>query len=296
MKRALIIRHVPCEGVAGYRQPIEEAGYAIDRIDVSDPGFSSVDLREPDLLIMMGGPMGVYEQDRHPWIKCQLKRLAQRLEADRPTLGVCLGSQMMAAALGGHVYAGPVKEVGFHPVAMNDQGLDGPLRHLVDLPVLHWHGDSFTLPDGVYLLASSPHYAHQGFLRGKPQLALQFHVVSRGPRDVAGAARAGAGLLDRLVHGVEHDRMLPHAQVVVRAPDGDFALVVGTVAVDGAWKVAGDAFEISKDPVTALLAQRVDGVFENAAVVHVVCPAPEQPADAGPMAQAIPKPRAAALT
>jgi GMP synthase (glutamine-hydrolysing) len=183
MKRALIIRHVPCEGVAGYRRPIEEAGYAIDRIDVSDPGFSSVDLREPDLLIMMGGPMGVYEQDRHPWIKCQLKRLAQRLEADRPTLGVCLGSQMMAAALGGHVYAGPVKEVGFHPVAMNDQGLEGPLRHLVDVPVLHWHGDSFTLPDGVDLLASSPHYAHQAFRRGNNLLALQFHAeMGEDPR------------------------------------------------------------------------------------------------------------------
>jgi len=78
MKTALIIRHVPVEGVAGFREPIEAAGYEVDRIDVDDPAFGSVDLREPDLLIMMGGPMGVYEQDVHPWISCQLRRLAQR--------------------------------------------------------------------------------------------------------------------------------------------------------------------------------------------------------------------------
>jgi GMP synthase (glutamine-hydrolysing) len=176
MKRALIIRHVPYEGVAGYRQPIEEAGYAIDRIDVADPAFKTLDLREPDLLIMMGGPMGVYEQDRHPWIACQLRRLRLRLEADRPTLGVCFGAQMIAAALGAEVFPGPVKEVGFHPVALQDSGADSPLTHLVDVPVLHWHGDTFTRPEGVELLASSHLYEHQAFRRGQNLLALQFHA------------------------------------------------------------------------------------------------------------------------
>lgn len=175
-KTALIIRHVPYEGVAGFRAPIEAAGYRVDRIDVADPCFSSLDLSAPDLLIMMGGPMGVYEQDRHPWIACQLRRLAQRLEADRPTLGVCFGAQMMAAAMGGQVYAGPVKEVGFHPVRLHATGLQSPLHHLRDVPVLHWHGDTFTLPPGVELLASSHLYEHQAFRRGANILALQFHA------------------------------------------------------------------------------------------------------------------------
>lgn len=145
-KKALIIRHVPYEGVAGYTKPIEAAGYHVDRIDVTDPDFAALDLREHDLLIMMGGPMGVYEQDRYPWIACQMRRLALRLEADLPTLGVCFGAQMIAAALGAHVSPGPVKEVGFHPVRIHDHALDGPLRHLVDVPILHWHGDTFTSP------------------------------------------------------------------------------------------------------------------------------------------------------
>lgn len=173
-RRALIIRHVPHEGVAGYRAPIEAAGYTLSRIDVTDPAFPQVDLREPDLLIMMGGPMGVYEQERYPWIACQIRRLAQRLAADKPTLGVCFGAQMIAAALGARVYAGPRKEVGFHPVTLHDAA--GPLRHLAGVPVLHWHGDTFDLPAGVDLLASSPVYAHQAFARGRNLLALQFHA------------------------------------------------------------------------------------------------------------------------
>lgn len=173
-KKGLIIRHVPHEGIAGFREPVESAGYALDRIEVDDPAFGSIDLTEPDLLIMMGGPMGVYEQDRHPWIACQLKRLARRLEADRPTLGVCFGAQMIAAALGARVYPGPAKEVGFHPLTDVDPA--SPLALLADVDVLHWHGDTYDLPDGVKLIASTPAYPHQAFKRGPNILALQFHA------------------------------------------------------------------------------------------------------------------------
>lgn len=174
IKKGLIIRHVPHEGIAGFREPVESAGYALERIDVEDPAFGSIDLTEPDLLIMMGGPMGVYERDRYPWIACQLKRLARRLAADRPTLGVCFGAQMIAAALGATVYPGPAKEVGFHPLTNVDPA--SPLAHLADIDVLHWHGDTFDLPEGVALLALTPAFPHQAFSRGPNILALQFHA------------------------------------------------------------------------------------------------------------------------
>ncbi len=216
MKRALIIRHVPHEGVAGYRAPVEAAGYVVDRIDVTDPGFSRLDLCEHDLLIMMGGPMAVYEQDRYPWIACQLARLRKRLEADRPTLGVCFGAQMIAAALGAQVYPGPVKEVGFHPVRVHDHALDGPLRHLVDVPVLHWHGDTFNLPDDVDLLASSHLYDHQAFRRGDNLLALQFHAeMGEDERfdswieEWPGCIRA-AGITEQTLRH-DHERLGPQA-------------------------------------------------------------------------------------
>lgn len=183
MKRALIVRHVPREGAAGYLQPIEAAGYHIDRIDVASPDFAGIDLCDPDLLIMMGGPMGVYEADIHPWIPLQIEKLARRLDADRPTLGVCLGSQMMAAALGSRVFPGGHMELGFAPVTINDSGAASPLRHLKDTPVLHWHSDTFDLPDNVELLASTNRYAHQAFRRGSNLLALQFHAeMGEDPR------------------------------------------------------------------------------------------------------------------
>lgn len=221
-RTALIIRHVPYEGVAGFRAPIEAAGYEVDRIDVTDPAFASLDLRQPDLLIMMGGPMGVYEVEHHPWIACQLRRLKLRLDADRPTLGVCFGAQMMAAALGSHVFAGPVKEVGFHPVAVHDHAMDSPLRHLVGVPVLHWHGDTFTHPDGVEMIASSHVYDHQAFRRGSNLLALQFHAemgederfnawIEQGPEAVAAAGG------DEAAFRAAHDELGPAAVAAGRA-------------------------------------------------------------------------------
>jgi GMP synthase (glutamine-hydrolysing) len=227
MKSALIIRHVPYEGVAGFRQPIEDAGYIVDRIDVTDPDFSSIDLSRPDLLIMMGGPMGVYETERYPWIACQIGRVAKRLETDRPTLGVCLGAQMIAAALGVDVYPGPVKEVGFGAVQVSDAGAASPLRHIHDVPILHWHGDTFDLPQGVDLLASSPVYAHQAFNRGPNILALQFHAemgedprfdawIDEWPESVMEAGRDIAGMRD------DHDRLGPIAVKAGREMIGEW--------------------------------------------------------------------------
>lgn len=173
MKRALAIRHVPYEGIAGFGQPLEAAGYAIDRFDVTDAGFATLDLVAPDLVVLMGGPMAVYEREANPWIACEIERLRARLDAGRPTLGVCLGAQMIAAALGARVYPGPVKEVGFAPVTLADPA--GALAALDNVPVLHWHGDTFDLPHGTERLASSASYANQAFARRRELLALQFH-------------------------------------------------------------------------------------------------------------------------
>jgi len=180
MKKGLIIRHVPFEGIAGFRQPVEDAGYHLDRIDVTDPDFARVNFNTPDLLILMGGPMGVYERDAHPWIDCEIDRLASRISLGLPTLGVCLGAQMIAAAMEATVYSGAAKEVGFAPVALSEAGAVSPLRHVEGVPVLHWHGDTFPLPEGVELLASTDAYRHQAFRRGPEVLALQFHAEMPG--------------------------------------------------------------------------------------------------------------------
>lgn len=196
MPSALVIRHTPYEGVAGFRQPIEARGYAIDRIDVTDPAFPDVDFLAPDLLVMMGGPMGVYERDAHPWIACEISRLALRIAAGRPTLGVCLGAQMIAAAMGARVYPGGAKEIGFATVTIEPAGALSPLRHLVGVPVLHWHGDTFELPAGTEPLARTQSYL-QAFRLGDALLALQCHPeMGEDERFEAWLAESGGDLAD----------------------------------------------------------------------------------------------------
>lgn len=175
MKTGLIVRHTPYEGIAGFREPVEAAGFVLDRVDVACARFDALDWLAPDLLILMGGPMGAYERAAYPWIDGEIAGLAGRLAAGRPTLAVCLGAQMVAAALGARVFPGPVKEVGFAPVTLTEAGTGSALRHIADVPVLHWHGDTFDLPEGTELLASSPLYRHQAFRRGATLLALQCH-------------------------------------------------------------------------------------------------------------------------
>jgi GMP synthase (glutamine-hydrolysing) len=181
--RALIVRHVDHEGVAGFRQPIEAAGYRIERIDATDPAFAALDWCDPALLVVMGGPMGVYDRAVHRWIDGEVAGLARRIDAGLPTLGVCLGSQLIAAACGARVYPGPIKEVGFAPIRLTDAGAASPLRHLRDMSVLHWHGDTFDLPTGAERLASTDAYPHQAFRVGETVLALQFHAeMGEDPR------------------------------------------------------------------------------------------------------------------
>jgi len=215
MKRALVIRHVDHEGIAGYREPIEAAGYEIERVAAHQTGCAKLDILAPDLVVVMGGPMGVYDTDKFRWLTDEITAIRHRLAADRPTLGVCLGSQIMAVALGAAVRKGPVREIGFAPIELTEAGLGSPLRHLADTDMLHWHGDTFEVPDQCDLLATTAPYA-QAFARGRNALALQFHAeMGEDPRfeqwlanDAADIAEVGE-TPERL--RAAHDRLGPRA-------------------------------------------------------------------------------------
>lgn len=181
MPTALVIRHIAHEGLDGFEAPIRDAGFGIDIVDPATPAFDGTDLTAPDLLVVLGGPMAAYETDTHAWIVPEIERIA----AGGPTLGICLGSQMIAAALGAHVHPGPVMEVGFAPIELSAAGRESPLHHVDGLSMLHWHGDTFDLPDGCERLAGSSHYANQAFRRDRTLLALQFHAeVTAGTLDL----------------------------------------------------------------------------------------------------------------
>lgn len=175
LKTAVAIRHVHFEDLGAFTQPIEDAGYAIQFYEAGIDELWTADALNADLMIVLGGPIGAYEQDKYPFLGKELALLERRLEAGRPTLGICLGAQLMAQALGASVHQGPAKEIGWAPVSLSEAGKTGPLRHLEAAPVLHWHGDTFTLPEGAELLASTALCRNQAFSFGSAALAFQFH-------------------------------------------------------------------------------------------------------------------------
>ncbi len=131
-----------------------------------------------DGLIVLGGPMGVYEENQFPWMTAELDAIRKCLDSSLPVLGICLGSQMLSHAAGGRVYKGPSQEVGWYPITLTDQGHLDPL--LLGLPrefnAFHWHGDTFTLPTQASLLAGSAAYPHQIFRVGTNAYGFQCHL------------------------------------------------------------------------------------------------------------------------
>jgi GMP synthase (glutamine-hydrolysing) len=177
-KTCLAVRHVAFEDLGLLAPLVAARGYEI-RYHEAGVGHFDVDtLIRSDLVVVLGGPIGVYEADIYPFIANEVAAIAARLEANKPLLGICLGAQMMASALGAHVAPGPVKEIGFAPLTLTPLGQSSVLAPLAAAPVLHWHGDNCDLPAGCEQLASTAACPVQAFSRLPSQLALQFHIES----------------------------------------------------------------------------------------------------------------------
>lgn len=179
MKSCFVVEHLAVEHAGTFKPVLEANGYEV----ISVPAAEIAQFREPveaaDLFIVMGGPIGVYDAPEYPFLSDEIALIRSRLAARKPVLGICLGSQLMAAALGAKVYPGnDGVELGWASVNLTEAGCRHALAEVAgdDLPVLHWHGDTFDLPGGATLLASSSRYSHQAFAVENYGLALQFHV------------------------------------------------------------------------------------------------------------------------
>lgn len=175
-KTATVLRHVHFEDLGSLYPILASRGFSVTYRDVGAADFLDFDPLQPDLLIVLGGPIGVYESDAYPFVVPERELIARRLAAWRPTLGICLGAQFIAAALESRVFPAGGKEIGFAPVALTRAGAHSPLRHLEGVPVLHWHGDTYELPRGATNLASAPLVEQQAFVLGTTVLGLQFHA------------------------------------------------------------------------------------------------------------------------
>ena len=180
MKRPLKIQcfmHVPFEGPGLIEDWINEHGHHLSftRFYENDP---LPDPASTDMLILMGGPMNVFDYHMHPWMENEIDWVAGFIKTGKPVLGICLGAQILATALGSEVYPGKEKEIGWYNIRFLPSL--GDYKICKTLPsarkVFHWHGDTFHIPKGATRIAESNLYPNQGFIYEDHVIALQFHL------------------------------------------------------------------------------------------------------------------------
>ena len=176
MKTTLAIRHLGFEHLGVWHAALESRGFAICYVDPTAEDLDALDAAEPDLLIVLGAPIGAFDDDLYPFLTSEVRLIERRLATGRPLLGICLGAQLMARTLGAKVAPMAEKEIGYTPLMLTEAGEQSPLAALADWPVLHWHGDQFDLPAGATLLAATEHCPHQAYAIGRNVLGLQCHL------------------------------------------------------------------------------------------------------------------------
>lgn len=173
--------HVPSEGLGEIATWARRKGHTLSATHWYN-GERAPSLDGIDWLIVMGGPMNIYEHRNHPWLVAEKEAIAQAVAAGKRVLGVCLGSQLLSDVLGGKVVQNPEIEIGWLPIRF-EPAAAALAPFPAELTVLHWHGDTFSIPPGATLLASSAGCRHQGFAKGNRLVGLQFHIEV-GPSDI----------------------------------------------------------------------------------------------------------------
>ncbi len=173
--RAHCFQHVPFEGLGSIEPWLKNAGYELSTTCF----FNSSALpnaEEIDFLIILGGPMSVNDEAQHPWLSKEKKFIKRFIETGKPVLGVCLGAQLIATAMGAVVFPNPEKEIGWFFVEAAGQKGEDVFQFPNKIKVFHWHGETFSLPQGAVLLARSQGCENQAFQIGRHVIGLQFHI------------------------------------------------------------------------------------------------------------------------
>lgn len=173
--RAHYLQHVPFEGLGSIETWLLAAGYTI----TSSQRYQSDELPSPqdiDMLIVMGGPMSINDEQDYPWLVTEKRFIKQVIDLGKPVLGICLGAQLIANVLGAQVYPNAEKEIGWFPVNRIDTIPDYVFQFPKEMPAFHWHGETFGLPEHAVHLAKSEACQNQAFQFGDSVIGLQFHL------------------------------------------------------------------------------------------------------------------------
>ena len=211
MAKIYVLQHHPVENLGNIAAALEGAALAWHYLHVNDGQPVPASMKGAGGLIVMGGPMGVYQTDRYPWLRDEMHLIEDAMKLNLPVLGVCLGAQILAAALGAKVDRNPAgKEIGWHPIRLSDSAKDDRLMRGLPATItpFHWHGDIFDLPAGATSLASSERTPCQAFRHGDKTYGFQFHFeVTRD-----GVAAMAAAFAKELVReNIPADRMIAQA-------------------------------------------------------------------------------------
>ena len=220
--KILILQHIACEPAGIYEDILVENGASIHRVEI-DAGQQLPDWRGVDAIVAMGGPMSVNDDDTLPWLTTEKRWVREAVLAGRPFWGVCLGAQLLAASLGARVYSGAGPEIGIMPVYLTAEGQQDTVFSGIapKLLTFQWHGETFDVPEGAILLASSPAYPNQAFRWKEKAYGVQFHVEvsadmaeqwAQVPDYAAALERVlGAGAARKVVGDVLHEQETLHS-------------------------------------------------------------------------------------
>lgn len=175
MKSAIAVRNVAYEDLGSLAGVLDSFDYKVHYLEAGMEPISRSSILEADLVVLLGGPISVNDGTDYPFLHELLAAVSDRVQAERATLGLCLGAQLIAQALGAAVYPSGTKEIGWSKLELTGAGRASCLRHLAGGPVLHWHGETFDIPAGAEHLASTAACKNQAFSHGPRIMGLQFH-------------------------------------------------------------------------------------------------------------------------
>lgn len=171
-----VIRHVAFEDLGVLTSLLAQRGDEVTYHEAMDVDFNLAQFQKADLLVVLGAPIGANDEDKYLFLKKEMRCIKRRMLNKKPILGICLGAQLMARVLGAEVTSLPAKEIGFAPLVLTVEGRHSPLKYLSNIPVLHWHGDQFTLAPDAVRLAYTHNCMQQAFSVENYALGLQFHM------------------------------------------------------------------------------------------------------------------------
>ena len=174
--KAQVLQHVPFEDIGSMRGWLAARGASVEYTRFFDPGATLPGLKDIDLIIAMGGPMSVNDESRLPWLRAEKQFLRDAVARGVPVIGVCLGAQLIASALGARVRPNRCREIGWFDIEAVDGGGDDLFAFPDRVKVFHWHGETFDLPPGAAHLARSAACRNQAMQVGRRALGFQFHL------------------------------------------------------------------------------------------------------------------------